>query len=194
MTTPASAIGLAAVQAEFGGANPIGLNEYYRGGSLVPAGTAAGTSGVQIATSGAISLGDFRAVSAAAPVNPLPLLQLDEFQNAGPASCGFEFTTAGTVVVTGLGSTQSGSQWFNPTTGGIGSSYWVKVSITSGSNPTTSPGLGVWLPLTSNRYWAWSRTILGSVFAGFTVSISNNGTDGGIVATRAGNTAVAEWA
>jgi hypothetical protein len=64
MTTPSGPIGLGHVQTEFGGSNPISLSEYYRGGSLVPAGTVAGTSGVQIATSGAIRLGDFRAVTA----------------------------------------------------------------------------------------------------------------------------------
>jgi len=39
------------------------MDEYYRGGANVPSETAAGTSGVQIATSGAISVGDFRGVT-----------------------------------------------------------------------------------------------------------------------------------
>lgn len=63
MTTPTSNISLSDIQTEFGGTSPIGMDEYYRGGANVPSGTLAGTSGVQIATSGAISVGDFRGVT-----------------------------------------------------------------------------------------------------------------------------------
>jgi len=49
------AISLANIQTEFGGTNPIGLSEYYRGGGLVP------DSGpnAAIPTSGVISVSDF---------------------------------------------------------------------------------------------------------------------------------------
>jgi len=56
MALPISgAISFTDIQTEFGGTNPIGLNEYYRGGGLVP-NTPANTS---IPTTGAISLSDF---------------------------------------------------------------------------------------------------------------------------------------
>lgn len=56
MTIPASGtISLTTVQTEFGGSNPIGLNEYYRGGTYVP-NTA---QNANIPTSGAIQLDDF---------------------------------------------------------------------------------------------------------------------------------------
>jgi hypothetical protein len=45
------------IQTEFGGTNPIGLNEYYAGGGLVPAGTS-GTNGA-VPSSGAISINNF---------------------------------------------------------------------------------------------------------------------------------------
>ena len=48
-------ITLAQIQSEFGGANPIGLNEYYRGGSYVP-NTSANNG---IPTSGTIDMADF---------------------------------------------------------------------------------------------------------------------------------------
>ena len=79
MTLPSSGpISLLDIQNEFGGSNPIGLDEYYRGGALVPAGTAAGTGSsqtapltpaapVQIATSGTIQLSMFRGTSAVVP-------------------------------------------------------------------------------------------------------------------------------
>ena len=56
MAIPTSgSIALTALQTEFGGSNPIGINEYYRGGGLVP------NSSVNnnIPTSGAISLSNF---------------------------------------------------------------------------------------------------------------------------------------
>ena len=46
-------ISLVDIQNEFGGSNPIGLNEYYRNGGLVP------SNNTSVPTSGAISLGDF---------------------------------------------------------------------------------------------------------------------------------------
>jgi hypothetical protein len=54
------AISLANVQTEFGGSNPIGINEYYRGGSYV----ASSVSGVP--ASGTISLNNFYGKSAVA--------------------------------------------------------------------------------------------------------------------------------
>lgn len=45
------------IQTEFGGTNPISLNEYYAGGSFVPAGTT-GTNGA-VPSSGAISIFNF---------------------------------------------------------------------------------------------------------------------------------------
>lgn len=56
MPLPSSGpITLAQIQSEFGGSNPIGLNEYYRGGGLVPAWS--GTTNVP--SSGAIRLSNF---------------------------------------------------------------------------------------------------------------------------------------
>ena len=40
MTTPTGTISLNDVQTEFGGSNPIAINEYYAGGLYVPAGMA----------------------------------------------------------------------------------------------------------------------------------------------------------
>lgn len=58
MPIPSSgAISLSTVQTEFGGSNPIGINEYYAGGGLVPSGTS-GTYGA-VPSSGVISLQKF---------------------------------------------------------------------------------------------------------------------------------------
>jgi hypothetical protein len=60
MTLPASGpLTLAQIQGEFGGSNPIGLNEYYRGGAYVP--NASTTA--SIPTSGAIAISNFYGTS-----------------------------------------------------------------------------------------------------------------------------------
>ena len=66
MTLPASGpLTLADIQTEFGGTNPISLNEYYAGGGLVPAGTS-GTYGT-VPSSGALSVQNFYGTSAVIP-------------------------------------------------------------------------------------------------------------------------------
>lgn len=66
MTLPSSgALSLNSIQGEFGGSNPIGLNEYYRGGSLVP--NHSNTS--SIPTSGTIDVQDFYGTSASSPLD-----------------------------------------------------------------------------------------------------------------------------
>jgi hypothetical protein len=59
-------LSLSEIQAEFGGSNPIGLNEYYAGGGLVNSGTVGYPSGsaVSIPSSGAISISNFYGASA----------------------------------------------------------------------------------------------------------------------------------
>jgi hypothetical protein len=58
MPLPTSgALSLSNIQTEFGGTNPISLNEYYAGGAYVPAGTS-GTNGA-VPTSGTISILNF---------------------------------------------------------------------------------------------------------------------------------------
>ena len=58
-------LSLSQIQSEFGGSNPIGLNEYYRGGSLVPA--HGNTTGIP--SSGQISMSQFYGKSASSPID-----------------------------------------------------------------------------------------------------------------------------
>jgi hypothetical protein len=67
MTLPTSGpLTFADIQTEFGGSNPIGINEYYAGGSYVAAGTT-GTYGA-VPSSGQISVQNFYGTSAIPPV------------------------------------------------------------------------------------------------------------------------------
>jgi len=62
MPIPSSgALTLSTIQTEFGGTNPIGLDEYYAGGANVPSGTT-GTNGA-VPSSGAISISAFYGTS-----------------------------------------------------------------------------------------------------------------------------------
>lgn len=73
MTLPVSplAISLANLQTEFGGSNPISLNEYYAGGSYVGAGTNGFPSAVSTAIpgSGQISLSNFHGAATVSSQN-----------------------------------------------------------------------------------------------------------------------------
>jgi hypothetical protein len=60
-TLPSGQISLADIQSAYGGTNPIGINEYYRGGSYVDN---IGLSDPSIPTSGAVSLSNFRGTKA----------------------------------------------------------------------------------------------------------------------------------
>jgi hypothetical protein len=61
---PTGPVTLATLQTEYGGTDPISLNEYYRGGAYVPVGAGTAT----IPSSGAISLDNFRGTSKTATV------------------------------------------------------------------------------------------------------------------------------
>lgn len=86
MPIPSSGpISLTTVQTEFGGTNPIAINEYYAGGAFVAAGTV-GTFG-PVPSSGQISLQNFYGTSAAPPLftatitSPQQSLDLYTFAN-----------------------------------------------------------------------------------------------------------------
>lgn len=86
MTIPTDNINISHLQAEFGGANPISLSEYYAGGAYVsnpPPKSIYQTA--PIPTSGTISLGCFKGVKKSTPVVITPPAQVDMYGNAqGP--------------------------------------------------------------------------------------------------------------
>lgn len=108
MTLPSSGpLSLSDIQGEFGGSNPIGMNEYYAGGGLVPSGTT-GTYGA-VPTSGQISVQNFYGTS-----NYIPVYIEDLFS---------------TYLYIGNGSTQTITNGINLS--GSGGLVWTKMRNSS---------------------------------------------------------------
>lgn len=98
MPIPATGpVSLAQIQTEYGGANPISLDEYYRGGANVPANSTTTT----IPASGAISFDQFHSTSKS--TSPPPSLTVNitpvAVWNSGPA--GTVTTPSATAGVSG---------------------------------------------------------------------------------------------
>ena len=84
MTIPSSGpVTFTDIQTEFGGTNPIALNEYYAGGGLVPAGTT-GTYGA-VPSSGQISVQNFYGTTAFTPVYIEEVFQTWLYNGTGSA-------------------------------------------------------------------------------------------------------------
>ena len=123
MTLPSSGpLSLSDIQGEFGGSNPISLNEYYAGGANVPAGTS-GTYGA-VPSSGTISVRNFYGTT-----NYVPVYVENIFS---------------TFLYTGNGSSQTITTNVNLASGGM---IWAKsraVSAADGRNfiADTARGIG----------------------------------------------------
>lgn len=97
------------------------------------------------------------------------------------------FSANGTVSQSGSPTETNGGaplqNWFTPTTGGIGSSYWLRVTATSGTFTSETSG---WHSLSSGSVYTKGGTGSGSVT--FTVEISSDASGTPVVLTVAGNT------
>ena len=87
------AISLADIQGEFGGSNPIGLDEYYSAAAGIPA-------------SGVISIGDFYGASASSPFSVFNAVNVESGSAAGYSLYSTKSTTSQVVI----GSTGGGGR------------------------------------------------------------------------------------
>lgn len=132
MPIPSSGpVSLLDIQTEFGGTNPIGLNEYYAGGGLVPAGTS-GTNG-PVPSSGAISIFNFYGTSNVPPFGAVEYTTAGTYTFVVPAS----YTSISAVCVGG-GAGATG----NNGGGGGALSYSNGISVTPGESLTVVVGAG----------------------------------------------------
>jgi len=139
MAIPSSGpISLTTVQTEFGGSNPIGINEYYAGGSYVAAGTT-GTYGA-VPSSGAISLQNFYGTSAVIPnyitwMNTLPTYSLRPNDTRPSSVGGFTYwATGGTNIratVTKINEATGAVVWSKLVSTSVGNSVNYTGNVTS---------------------------------------------------------------
>ncbi len=132
MTLPTSGpITLSDIQGEFGGSNPISLNEYYAGGTYVPAGTT-GTYGA-VPSSGTISVRNFYGTS------NVPALSVTASDVSAVDS---GFAASGTVSSIGESPNTTPSGGTSPYT-----YAWTHLGTSSGVTPTISSSTA------QNPYW-----------------------------------------
>jgi hypothetical protein len=142
MTLPASGpLSLSDIQTEFGGSNPISLNEYYAGGGLVPAGTS-GTYGA-VPTSGQISVQNFYGTSAIIPVYIEEIFSTYLYTGTGSAQ-----TITNNIDLSANG----GLVWIKGRMGTSNHMLWDSVSTASLSSNTTdaSGNSGTFITSTSS--------------------------------------------
>lgn len=183
MALPASGpLTLADIQTEFGGTNPIGLNEYYAGGVNVPSGTT-GTFGA-VPSSGAISIRNFYGTSKFTPVT--------RTYTTGTGATETVPTGATSVVITVDGG--GGAGGYNASTlggGGGGGSRAVKtIAVAGGNTFTYTVGASVTgRTIQGNGSTGNASTVSGTVSGGSVSINAGAGLGGGINAGNLGGTA-----
>lgn len=137
MALPSSGpLSLNDIQTEFGGTNPIGLNEYYAGGGLVPAGTS-GTNG-PVPSSGAISIFNFYGTTAVQPFGDAQYTVAGTYTFIVPTG----ITSISAVCVGGGGGATDTGPFGTRAGGGGALSYSNGISTTPGESLTVQVGAG----------------------------------------------------
>lgn len=182
MALPSSGIiTLQDIQAEFGGASaPSELQNYYRGGGLVP--DVSQNAGVP--TSGVIGLQDFYGATNAVyqAIGGSGFTNNDGGSGAKIVQYTLRYDSNGLVRETrengGSASTVSLGDWSSLQPAETGFGWSVRVRHTAGLNDYASgSGLNVWLALTSDRSWLFSATLseFDTNTGFFVVEISDDG-------------------
>lgn len=163
-----SAIALTDIQTEFGGSNPIAINEYYAGGTYVNSGTANSTS-VAIPSSGQIAFSNFSGASAG-PVAIAPAVQPYDYEEFLAPNAWARWLNNGACQYLDSAGAQNNQVWLNS---GSASSYDVRYIKTGGTYTGTLTGMtnAVWYQLSSNRTAyltdvtaGASRTVIATVY------------------------------
>jgi hypothetical protein len=96
---------------------------------------------------------------------------------------GVNFLADGTVTGTYLGGfkTAGSSNWYSPTTPAIGSSYWIRFTVTAGTSTTNTAS--TWTQLSATRNITKSG-LTGTGFCAFTVEIATDSAGSNIVFTK----------
>ncbi len=111
-------------------------------------------------------------------VTPLGSIALEDIR-VTTATASITVNTDGSIS---LNHGSGPSNWYSPSVAGIGSSYWVRLHVNSGSAPSSGSGTETWLQLTGLRSWSWSVTNA-TRFGNYYLQFSTAGSDATIVST-----------
>lgn len=168
-------ITFAEIQTEFGGSNPIGLNEYYSGGAYVPPYTY-GFGAFPIPSSGPINIADFYGTTKNVSITlPGLTMEVSAITDGPPSVAYAEFNVnpngKAYGVISGATSNNTTSteitQWCSPYQAAPG--FEVRVSGATGT--LYGSAINTWLPLTSTRSWYIFDDSLAALMCSFTVEI-----------------------
>lgn len=124
----------------------------------------------------------------AAVVSPLSAGSVigDGLATGSAANGVVQFNSDGTILLTASssGPTSGPSNWFATTTAGVGSSYWVRWTLTAGTFTTGTAGS--WLSLATGASVGKNFTGTGAASATFTVQIASDSAGTTILSTSAG--------
>jgi len=174
MTLPTSGpLSLSDIQTEFGGSNPISLNEYYAGGSYVPAGTT-GTNGA-VPSSGTISISNFYGTSKTIIQLTSPISVAYASGGFFPAVVGYQLANDG-YVYTGEGTFSPSYSQFEQwdTASSTVGNYEARATLNSGTTPTGT--LNTWLNLGTTRTWSLSAATGNFQTCNLTIEIRDTAT------------------
>lgn len=96
-------------------------------------------------------------VVAGAVRSPLGTLAVRDVKPFVSASASAQFTSAGGIAYTGNQSTGPAT-WYDPTTTGVGSGFWIKFTLSSGSAWDAGLVSGTLYQISSARTLTWSAT------------------------------------
>jgi hypothetical protein len=96
----------------------------------------------------------------------------------------------GTYVTRSVVNGTMPQSWYQPNTASIGSSYWVRLTIVSGSTPGSGT-VGSWLALSSTQTWIWTSATTGVSTVGATVLVEISTSAGGSPVVTSGTYIVA---
>jgi hypothetical protein len=113
-------------------------------------------------------------------VNPIPINNFSDIAiDPADATAALIFNSDGSGEMNGTVSNPF--SWFEPETVGIGSSYWIRLTVNSGTSPSGT--VGVWLALSSSRSWTLTRTTIGVSTGNYTLEIASDSGGVSVVAS-----------
>lgn len=117
------------------------------------------------------------------PVVPLTGLNVIDTVFLSTADATLRFDTNGAVQsLTNSNGVQQIADWYLPNTAGIGSQYWIRATLSSGTSPSGS-ALNTWLALSSPASWRLTQTTNGSRTCTLAISIASDAAGSNVVTT-----------